>query len=66
METLGLFIPILFAKSTEFFNICILVSNLGNTFKAPSVIIRGLSSFVVVGQENVVNYIKVQLNLNLS
>ena len=45
IETLGLSIPILFANSTEFFKICILVSNFGKTFKAPSVIIKGLSFF---------------------
>ena len=38
-------IPILLAKSIEFFRICIFVSNLGKTFKAPSVIINGLSFF---------------------
>ena len=43
--TLGFSIPILFAKSTEFLRICILVSNLGSTFKAPSVMIKGLSFF---------------------
>ena len=44
-ETLGLLIPILFAKSTEFFNMCIFVSSLGKTLRAPSVIIKGLSFF---------------------
>ena len=44
-DTFGFPIPILLAKSIAFFNICILVSNFGNTFNAPSVMINGLSFF---------------------
>ena len=43
--TFGLLFPILFEKSITFFNICIFVFTFGKTFKAPSVIINGLSSF---------------------
>ena len=42
-ETLGLEIPILLANSTAFLRICILTSNLGQTFTTPSVILNGLS-----------------------
>ena len=40
-DILGFSIPIRFAKSTTFLSICIFVFMFGNTFKAPSVIIRG-------------------------
>ena len=45
IDTFGFDIPIRFAKSIEFFSICILVSNFGKTFNAPSVIMNGLSFF---------------------
>ena len=48
IDTLGFLIPILFAKLTEFFKICILVSNFGKTFNAPSVTMKGLSFFSIV------------------
>ena len=47
-ETFGLSIPIRFEKFITFFRICILVLTFGKTFKAPSVIINGLSSFSTV------------------
>ena len=47
-DIFGLSIPILFEKFTTFFKICILVFTLGNTFNAPSVIIKGLSSLPIL------------------
>ena len=46
--TFGFEIPILLEKLITFLRICILVFTLGKTFKAPSVIIKGLSSFSTV------------------
>ena len=44
IATLGLSFPILFEKLITFYSICIFVLTFGITFKAPSVIINGLSS----------------------
>ena len=48
IATLGLSMPILFEKLITFFRICIFVFTLGKTFRAPSVIINGLSSLSTV------------------